>query len=403
MNTIFISAAQGGIGKSYLASRLCQYLEQGRTPYVTAAEDKNKTVDYWQDYQDQAAAVIDEVSASSIEWSALKDMLDPHKIPRVSSRFHNACPWNLNLLIMTNVYSDGVAGYVRDVLHYAPRVTKLGYLKQDDYDRRSWSLKTNDSEAGQIYLSQLSQLLRRLPINIHMIPTEDGKGTEVVVSIINFRPGGRAIKNYDYVYTRESDHIFNVVINEDLSDQDMQRIVKTVAKMIKDLQDKAKTIFRQDPNAVLDSAKGFLERHADFGVYIRGGQAYLSENKQQNSGSNYQDLFQNTTAASPATNMLTNLNQLRYELWPEFTGKDNNFHPELNQFTALMRGYLVPIRRDYGDAWTVAKLSDKSMQLLKNHRATELVMHLNAITSIKDSDSYFVLSQSKKVARILTS
>ena len=183
----------------------------------------------------------------------------------------------------------------------------------------------------------------------------------------------------------------------------MQRIVKTVAKMIKDLQDKAKTIFRQDPNAVLDSAKGFLERHADFGVYIRGGQAYLSENKQQNSGSNYQDLFQNTTAASPATNMLTNLNQLRYELWPEFAGKDNNFHPELNQFTALMRGYLVPIRRDYGDAWTVAKLSDKSMQLLKNHRATELVMHLNAITSIKDSDSYFVLSQSKKVARILTS
>lgn len=403
MNTIFISAAQGGIGKSYLASRLCQYLEQGRTPYVTAAEDKNKTVDYWQDYQDQAAAVIDEVSASSIEWSALKDMLDPHKIPRVSSRFHNACPWNLNLLIMTNVYSDGVAGYVRDVLHYAPGVTKLGYLKQDDYDRRSWSLKTNDSEAGQIYLSQLSQLLRRLPINIHMIPTEDGKGTEVVVSIINFRPGGRAIKNYDYVYTRESDHIFNVVINEDLSDQDMQRIVKTVAKMIKDLQDKAKTIFRQDPNAVLDSAKGFLERHADFGVYIRGGQAYLSENKQQNSGSNYQYLFQNTTATSPATNMLTNLNQLRYELWPEFAGKDNNFHPELNQFTALMRGYLVPIRRDYGDAWTVAKLSDKSMQLLKNHRATELVMHLNAITSIKDSDSYFVLSQSKKVARILTS
>lgn len=47
-----------------------------------------------------------------------------------------------------------------------------------------------------------------------MIPTEDGKGTEVVVSIINFRPGGRDIKNYDYVYTRESDHIFNVVINE---------------------------------------------------------------------------------------------------------------------------------------------------------------------------------------------
>lgn len=90
-----------------------------------------------------------------------------------------------------------------------------------------------------------------------MIPTNDGKGTEVIVSIINFRPGGRAIKNYDYVYTRESDHIFNVVINEDLSDQDMERIVKAVVKMIRNLQEKAKTIFRQDPNAILDSSKGF--------------------------------------------------------------------------------------------------------------------------------------------------
>lgn len=213
MNTIFISAAQGGIGKSYLASRPCQYLEKGHTPYMTAAEDKGKTVDCWQDYRDQAA-VIDEVSPSSIEWSALKDMLDPHKIPRVASRFHNTSPWNLNLLVMTNVYSDGVAGYVRDVLHYAPGVVKLGYLEQSDSYSKTWELKTDDPEAGQVYLSQLSQLLRRLPINVHMIPTEDGKGTEVVVSIINFRPGGRAIKNYDYVYTRESDHIFNVVINE---------------------------------------------------------------------------------------------------------------------------------------------------------------------------------------------
>ena len=32
MKTIFITAAQGGIGKSYLASRLCQYLEKCRTP-----------------------------------------------------------------------------------------------------------------------------------------------------------------------------------------------------------------------------------------------------------------------------------------------------------------------------------------------------------------------------------
>lgn len=403
MKTIFITAAQGGIGKSYLANRLCQYLEKGRTPYMTAAEDKGKTVDYWQDYQDQASAVIDEVSPSSIEWNALKDMLDPHKIPRVSSRFHNTSPWNLNLLVMTNVYADGVAGYVRDVLHYAPGVVKLGYLEQSDSYGKTWKLKTDDPEAGQVYLSQLSQLLRRLPVNVHMTPTDDGKGTEVTVSIINFRPGGRAIQNYDYVYTRESDHIFNVVINEDLSDQDMERIVKTVAKMIRDLQNKTKAIFRQNPSAILNGSNGFLECHANFGIYIKNGNAYLSEEKQQSDGSNYQDLFNNSTSSTPSTNMLTILNKLKYELWPEFVGQDANFQPGLNQFTALMRGFMVPIRRGYGDEWVVVKLSDKAMNMLKTHRATDVVMHLNSISSIQNEDDFFELGQSKKVARILAS
>lgn len=398
MTTIFITAAQGGIGKSYLASRLCQYLEKGRTPYMTAAEDKGKTVDYWQDYQDQAAAVIDEVSPSSIEWSALKDMLDPHKIPRVSSRFYNTSPWNLNLLVMTNVYADGVAGYVRDVLHYAPGVTKLGYLEQDGFDKRSWKLKTKDSQAGQIYLSQLSQLLRRLPINIHIMSTDDGKGTEVVVSVINFRPGGRTIQNYDYVYTHESDHIFNVVINEDLSDQDMERIVTTVAKMIEKLRAKVKVIFQRDPNAILNSTNGFLEQHANFGYFLQEGKPYLLEPDQQE---DYQEMFDNTEASLPVDNMLTRLNKLRYELWPEFIGKDVDFDPKANQFTALMDGCKVPVRRGDGDEWIVAKLSDKSMQLLKNHQATTVVMHLNEITSIEDNDDYFVLSRSKKVSRIL--
>lgn len=403
MKTIFITAAQGGIGKSYLASRLCQYLEKGRTPYMTAAEDKGKTVDYWQDYQDQVAAVIDEVSPSSIEWSALKDMLDPHKIPRVSSRFHNTSPWNLNLLIMTNVYADGIAGYVRDVLHYAPGVVKLGYLEQSDSYSKKWELKAKDPKAGQIYLSQLSQLLRRLPINIHLNPTEDGKGTEVVVSIINFRPGGRALQNYDYVYTRQSDHIFKTVINEDLSDQDMERIVKMVARMVKDIQAKATAIFRQNPSAILSSSNGFLKCHANFGVHIKNGQAYLSEEKGQDSDSDYQNLLNNsvTTAPMKNKNMLSTLNNLRYELWPEFVGKDDNFKPEMNQFTALMRGFMVPVRRGYGDEWIVAKLSNKAMSLLQNHRATDLVMHLNSIGSIDNGDDYFELKTSKKVARIL--
>lgn len=403
MQTVFITAAQGGIGKSYLASRLCQYLEKGRTPYMTAAEDKGKTVDYWQDYQDQAAAVIDEVSPSSIEWSALKDMLDPHKIPRVSSRFHNTSPWNLNLLIMTNVYSDGVAGYVRDTLHYAPGVVKLGYLKQSDSYSKTWELKTNDPEAGQIYLSQLSQLLRRLPVNVHMVPTNDGKGTEVIVSIINFRPGGRAIQHYDYVYTRDSDHVFNVVINEDLSDQDMELIVKTVAKMIKDLQTKAKLIFRQNPNAILNSDNGFLERHANFGVYIRNGKAYLSEDNKRNDDFDYQGMFDPVGTFTPGTNMLTKLGKLKYELWPEVNVSETNFQPDENQFTVFMRGKTVPIKRDYNDQWLTLRLSPKGMKLLQNGQAATIVMRLNTATSIDKSDDLFLVEKTNQVARILES
>ena len=193
------------------------------------------------------------------------------------------------------------------------------------------------------------------------------------------------------------------MINEDLSDQDMERIVKAVVKMIRDLQEKAKTIFRQDPNAILDSSKGFLERHANFGVYFQNGQAYLSDEKQQNGNSNYQGSYSNNTSLSLATNMLTTLNKLRYELWPEFVGKDPNFQPNLNQFTALMRGYFVPVRRGYGDEWIIVKLSNKAMNLLKTHRATDVVMHLNTITYIQDDDDYFEMSKSNKVARILTS
>lgn len=403
MTTIFITAAQGGIGKSYLASRLCQYLEKGRTPYMTAAEDKGKTVDYWQDYQDQKAAVIDEVSPSSIEWGALKDMLDPHKIPRVASRYHNTSPWNLNLLIMTNVYSDGIAGYIRDVLHYAPGVGKLGYFDDtsNEYSPKSWQLKKHDAGAGQTYLSQLSQLLRRLPINIHLSPANKGKGTEVTVSILNFRPGGRAIQHYDYVYTRDSDHVFNKIINEDLSDQDMEHIVKTVVKMIKNVRAKAKSVFEKDPNTILNETNGFLEQHAYFGVYIQDGLPWLDEEEHVDNNDDNSGMI-SAPVATPQENMLTKLSKIRYELWPEFANNNPYFKPELNQFKALMSGYVVPLYRGYGDDWIVVRLSKKATKLLADHQLSKIILHLNSIDSIDDNDDLFDLGHSKEVARILS-
>lgn len=399
MTTIFVSAETGGIGKSYLASRLCQYVQKGRTAYMTAAEDKNKTVDYWQDYQDQGSAIIDEVSASSIEWSALKDMLDPHKIPRVSSRFHNACPWNVGLMIMTNVYADGVAGYIRDVLHFSPGVTKLGYLKQDENDRHNWLMKSNDPKAGQIYLSQLSQLLRRLPINIHMKATNDGKGTQIAVLMINFRPGGRSLQNYDYVYTKDSIHTFNAVINDDLPEEKLDKIVKTVIRMIRSIKRKAQAVFKNNPNAVLDQSNGFINAHRNFGYYLKNGKPILYDEIDGNNSISREKV---NMCVSPSVdeNLLTKLHYLRYKLWPEIDPTETNFDPNIDQVTALLQGKTVPLQRNKDD-WTILQLSLKGFEMAKSGQALPIIMRLNEVTSINKSDDLFVLGQSDKIQCLL--
>lgn len=398
MTTIFVSAETGGIGKSYLASRLCQYVQKGRTAYMTAAEDKNKTVDYWQDYQDQGAAIIDEVSASSIEWSALKDMLDPHKIPRVSSRFHNACPWNVHLLVLTNVYADGVAGYVRDILHYAPGVTKLGYLKQDENDRHNWLMKSHDPKAGQIYLSQLSQLLRRLPINIHMKATNDGKGTQIAVLMINFRPGGRSLQNYDYVYTKDSVHTFNAVINDDLPEEKLDKIVKTVIRMIRSIKQKAQAVFKNNPNAVLNQSNGFINAHRNFGYYLKNGKPILYDEIDGNNISH--EKVNMCVSPSVDENLLTKLHYLRYKLWPEIDPTETNFDPNIDQVTALLQGKTVPLQRNKDD-WTILQLSLKGFEMAKSGQALPIIMRLNEVTSINKSDDLFVLGQSDKIQCLL--
>lgn len=399
MTTIFITAAQGGIGKSYLANRLCQYYEKGRTPYTTAAEDKNKTVDYWQDYEDQASAVIDEVSPSSIEWSALKDMLDPHKIPRVSSRYHNVTPWNLNLLILTNVYRDGVAGYIREALHYAPGVTKLGYLKQDENDKRNWKMKVKDPQAGQTYLSQLSQLLRRLPVNIHLSPTQDGKGTKVLISIIDFRPGGRAIQDYDYVYTKNSVHTFRAVINEDIPESELDKIVVTVAKMLRDLKEKAHQVFVNDPNAILDEKNGFLKQRCNLGFYVQDGQPFLFADDKDDTK---HEPIEVTVSRSVDENLLTKLSHLRYDLWPEIAVATTDFAPDEDQVTALLQGKAVPIKREKGH-WVTLKLSPKALKMVQRHQVMPIIMYLNRVKSLEQGNDLFLLGQSTQVARLLPS
>lgn len=330
----------------------------------------------------------------------MKDMLDPHKIPRVSSRYHNISPWNVKLMILTNVYAEGVAGYVRDVLHYAPGVTKLGYLKQDDNNKRNWLMKTNDPQAGQIYLSQLSQLLRRLPINVHMSSTNSGKGTRIVVSIINFRPGGRPLQNYDYVYTHDSVHVFNEVINDDLPEEELDKIAITVAKMIDNLKDKAKVVFKNNPNAILDKSNGFLSLRANLGYYLKDGQPLLFADDDSNDDSNNLKPTKIHVSPSVNQNLLTTLQYMQFELWPEIDVATTNFDPNIDQVTALLRGKTAPIRRS-GQQWVTMRLTKKGIAMAKAGQVMPIIMRLNEMLSINQSEELFEVGKSNQVARLL--
>lgn len=272
MLTIFISSKVGGIGKTRLAIELAKYFDKGRMPHQASAKDKDKTYDAYQNYHNESSSIIDEIDPSSISWTQWKDLFDPHKAPTISSRFNVKTPWNVHYTFLTNVYRNGIDGYIRELLHFAPGVGSLGYLSKQG---KEWEVKTGDSDAAKSYISQLSQLMRRIPVSIYMEPSDDSKGTRVVVSVINFKPGGRNIEKYGYVHTEDSDHTFRTVINENISDEKLEYITEKVVEMIDDIRKKAKKAFEGNSTVVLDESNGFIPDKDDLGIYWQKGIPYL--------------------------------------------------------------------------------------------------------------------------------
>lgn len=272
MLTIFISSKVGGIGKTRLAIELAKYFDKGRMPHQASAKDKDKTYDAYQNYHNESSSIIDEIDPSSISWTQWKDLFDPHKAPTISSRFNVKTPWNVHYTFLTNVYKDGIDGYIRELLHYAPGVGSLGYLNKQGND---WEVKTGDREAAKSYISQLSQLMRRIPVSIYMEPSDDSKGTRIVVSVINFKPGGRNISNYGYVHTEDSDHTFRMVINDSISDERLKYMTQQVAEMINDIRTKVKKTYEQKSINVLDESNGFISDKDYLGIYWQKGIPYL--------------------------------------------------------------------------------------------------------------------------------
>lgn len=391
MTTYCIFAKQGGIGKTRLANAMALLLDKNRKPYQVVTKNKQITFDPFQNYESERSVIMDELSPSSIGWAPLKDLLDPYKIPYVGSRFHNKSPWNVHQTFITNVFEHGIADYVTGVLRYSEGVSALGYLKKDGKD---WLLITNDVPAGKQYVAQLSQLLRRLPIVITLESTQNNEGTAVTVSIINFKSGGRGISHYDYVHTKDSVHVFRTVINDDLADDQMEKIAQKVLEMIATLRSQAQVAFMTHPGLLLDEIHGFLPAHCDFLVRHNSiGDPYLDE-----SGNDPIDLLfaKDFSTVPVSASLLSKLNRTQVFLWDD-TKKTNVTNKE-NQLDALMNGYEVPIAKTGFDTIKTIKLTDKAKQMVKANQATDIWYELTARSTIAESNDLFSVQSNTDIA-----
>ena len=400
MLTISVMAYQGGMGKTRLANAMALALDKMHKAFQIATQGKNLTFDPFQNYQNETSAVLDELNPSSFSIAQLKDVLDPHKMPYISSRFHNVSPWNLKHVFITDVFKNGIAEYITKVLRYAEGVSSLGYLKKDE--NGTWSLITQSAEAGSNYVSQLSQLMRRLPIQVYLAPTVNGQGTEVTVSIINFKPGGRNISHFDYVYTRKSTHTFHVLVDDNLPSDQMIELAKKVLKMINDLRKKAQSAFEKNPTKLLDEIDGFIPNHYNFDVYYENGKPYLSSGNKDvdNLFPNYDD---SGSTVSPSRNLISSLQKVTFKLWPDVDPQKANVCPDLNQLKALLRGYEVPIKWvHYNDVMTV-KLTKKANLLVKRGEETAIWTKLNGMSVDgpldKDKDGLLSFQINKDIAK----
>lgn len=392
MTTYCIFAAQGGIGKTRLANAMALLMDKYRKPYQVVTRNKQVTFDPFQNYESETSVIMDELNPSSLGWAQIKDLLDPFKIPYVGSRFHNKSPWNIKHTFITNVFENGISDYVNGVLHYAEGVSSLGYLTKDGGD---WNLITNDIEAGKHYVSQLSQLLRRLSFVINLAPTENGRGTSIKVSTINFQPSGRQVDHYDYVHTQDSCHVFRTVINDDLREKDMEKIAKKVIQMVNQLKVQAKEAFKANPDRLLDEVDGFIADRCDFSVrYNAKHEPYLVAKD----GESVSALFQSEPAVPPTQNLITILNRTKVFLWPDVDKTKVHVDPKLNQLDALLKGYEVPIEKVGFDEIKTLKLTKEALKLVNSDHSATIWKVLNQETPRQIASEYFTVQTNKNIA-----
>lgn len=269
-SVFYVHSLHGGAGKTRLANALGAVRNQLRDGYDIVAWDPTKTFDPFSNYDGQRFFVGDELTSNWFSYSEFKDLIDPHKNVTMSSRYTNKPLWNVRDGFFTQVMDS--ASLIKSILMFSPGITNRGYLEKNpgyrdgDSDVTMYRIK-HDVISQMKYVSDLSQLLRRMKFDIS-IETLSGKRTKIVVSIVNFRSLSdnaslNELQKMGYVHTAKSEHTFNALIDESMSNDEMLKIAKQVNGMVNDLAKEAQQAFDDGAEWLCD-VDGFITTPMQF-------------------------------------------------------------------------------------------------------------------------------------------
>ena len=266
-NVMLILGDRGGSGKSRLAKALLTYMYNGRVPSIATQPGKGKTVDLFESYNGEPSVVVDEFTEHMMGLNEFKAITDPWGDGHTSSRNSNQNLYNMRDLAFTGAYRNGVSELIKKMLAYSPGASEFGFLEChiNGDGEKVWSIK-QDPVSQDEYMTQLSQIARRLPVVINVSYTD--KATTIKISILNCQNANASDNNVmKYVATADSTIRVNTLINDSMTDEQMLAVVKRVDRAITNLKAKAKADYdKYGSNVFLDDVDPDFVTSADLGL-----------------------------------------------------------------------------------------------------------------------------------------
>ena len=358
-STFFLHSQNGGAGKTRLANALGAARNQWRDGYNIVAKEYDKTFDPFGGYDGQRYYVGDEITADWFSYSEFKNLIDPHKNVTASSRYNDVPLWNIRDGYFTQVMN--LSDLIKNILRFSPGITNRGYLEKNpayrdgDDDNAMYRVK-RDADSQRKYVRDLSQIVRRMKYDIAVEPLSS-KRTRITVSIVNFRSLHDdapldTLKKIGYVHTENSTHVFNTAIDDQLSDDDMKKLAKHVAKMVEELTKQAEQAFDNGVECLADD-HDFIVTPMDFFDDQQQQQSSRDTEREQREEFNraYDPMFDNKAYGPEESPLCDKFNRLRVKV---NLGGQNVLSLTVGQLVAMTDGYSLVNNREHGKTVTFA-------------------------------------------------